>query len=68
MNYTHQKELDGYAMAEHRIMTFPRSMQSCGSCHSLILRCVLIEKVTQLPVIYIYPIGDMGLKRNGNSV
>ena len=30
----------------------PKSMQSCGSCHSLILRCVLIEKVTQLPVIY----------------
>ena len=39
-------------MAKHRIMTFPKSSQSCGSCHSLILRCVSIEKVTQLPVIY----------------
>ena len=52
MNYTHHKVLYGYAMAEHRIMAFPKSMQSCGSCHSLILRCLLIEKVTQLPVIY----------------
>ena len=46
---THQKLLYGYAMAEHRIMAFPKSMQSCGSCHSLILRCCVDWKGYSTP-------------------
>ena len=66
MNYTHHNVLYGYTMAEHRIMAFPNDYpcRVVVLVIPLILRCLLIEKVTQLPVIY----KGMGLKRNDNSV